>query len=105
MYWIALYCLLETSGKSSCEKGWIKLIIYNEPSSRFLEHILDNEIGYVLEKNVKNLMNKSISASELRSWENSLPQMAKVLRDANVKDDTHILLEYKLPSTEKELTF
>ncbi|WP_338655955.1 hypothetical protein V6B14_07230 [Sporosarcina psychrophila] len=50
-------------------------------------------------------MNKSISASELRSWENSLPQMAKVLRDANVKDDTHILLEYKLPSTEKRIDF
>ena len=56
--------------------GRSKLIIYNEPSSRFLEHILDNEIGYVLQNNVKNLMNKSISASELRSWENPLPQMA-----------------------------
>lgn len=50
-------------------------------------------------------MNKSISASELRSWENSLPQMARVLRDANVKDDTHILLEYKLPPTEKRIDF
>ena len=43
------------------------MIIYNETSSKFLEHILDNNIGYVLQNNVKNLMNKSISASELRS--------------------------------------
>lgn len=50
-------------------------------------------------------MNKSISASELRSWENSLPQMAKILRDASLKDNTHILLEYKLPSTEKRIDF
>ncbi|MFD1928860.1 DNA/RNA helicase domain-containing protein [Sporosarcina siberiensis] len=81
------------------------MIIYNEPSSNFLEHILENKIGYVLEQNVKKYMNKSISASELRSWENSLPQMAKVLRDADLKDNTHILLEYNLPSTEKRIDF
>jgi len=81
------------------------LIIYNETSSSFLEHILENKIGYVLEQNVKKYMNKSISASELRSWENSLPQMAKVLRDADLKDNTHVLLEYNLPSTEKRIDF
>ena len=81
------------------------MIIYNEPSSSFLEHILENKIGYMLEQNVKKYMNKSISASELRSWENSLPQMAKVLRDADLKDNTHVLLEYNLPSTEKRIDF
>lgn len=70
-----------------------------------MEHILDNDIGYVLQKNAQHLMNKSILARELRSWENSLPQMAKVLRDADVKDNMHILLEYKLPSTEKRIDF
>lgn len=50
-------------------------------------------------------MNKVVSESELRSWENSLPQMARVLRDANLKEDTHVLLEYKLPSTEKRIDF
>lgn len=81
------------------------MIIYNEPSSNFIEHILDNKIGYILKENVKELMNKSVSPSELRSWENSLPQMAKVLRDAKIKDTTHVLLEYKLPSTEKRIDF
>lgn len=59
----------------------------------------------MLEQNVKKYMNKSISASELISWENSLPQMAKVLRDADLKDNTHVLLEYNLPSTEKRIDF
>ncbi|WP_078549765.1 DUF2075 domain-containing protein [Litchfieldia alkalitelluris] len=81
------------------------MIIYNETSSDFISHIYENKIGYVLKENVFKRMNKVVSESELRSWENSLPQMAKVLRDAGLKKDTHVLLEYKLPSTEKRIDF
>ena len=59
------------------------MMIYNETSSAFLNHVYENNIGYVLKEKVHAKMNKTISASELRSWENSLPQMAKVLRDAD----------------------
>ena len=81
------------------------MIIYNETSSKFLNHIYENKIGYVLKENVLAKMNKVVSQNELRSWENSLPQMAKVLRDASLKEDTHVLLEYKLPSSEKRIDF
>jgi uncharacterized protein len=81
------------------------MIIYNETSSSFLNHIYERKIGYVLKENVLSKMNKVVSESELRSWENSLPQMARVLRDADLKEDTHVLLEYKLPSTEKRIDF
>jgi uncharacterized protein len=81
------------------------MIIYNETSSNFLNHIYENKIGYVLKKNILTKMNKVVSGSELKSWENSLPQMAKVLRDADIKEDTHVLLEYKLPSSEKRIDF
>ena len=81
------------------------MIIYNETSANFMNHIYENKIGYVLKKNVLEKMNKVVSGSELRSWENSLPQMAKVLRDAELKEDTHVLLEYKLPSSEKRIDF
>jgi hypothetical protein len=87
------------------ESEALPMIIYNETSSQFLTHILDNKIGYVLKENVLSKMNKVVSLSELNSWENSLPQMAKVLRDADLKEDTRILLEYKLPSTEKRIDF
>jgi uncharacterized protein len=81
------------------------MIIYNETSSNFLNHIYERNIGYVLKQNVLSKMKKVVSESELRSWENSLPQMARVLRDADLKGDTHVLLEYKLPSTEKRIDF
>jgi len=81
------------------------MIIYNETSSRFIDHVLEQNIESVLSEKVKEKMNKSVSPSELLSWTNSLPQMAKILRDADLKEDTHVLLEYKLPSTEKRIDF
>lgn len=81
------------------------MIIYNETTSNFLNHIYENKIGYVLKENVLTKMNKVVSISELNSWERSLPQMAKVIRDADLKNDTHVLLEYKLPSSEKRIDF
>jgi len=81
------------------------MIIYNETSSKFIDHVLERSIGNVLLNNIQEKMNRSVSPSELLSWTNSLPQMAKILRDAELKEDTHILLEYKLPSTEKRIDF
>lgn len=59
------------------------MIIYNETTSDFLNHIYKNKIGYVLKENVLTKVNKVVSISELNSWERSLPQMAKVIRDAD----------------------
>jgi len=81
------------------------MIIYNETSDNFMNHIRENKIGYVLTENVLNKANKVVSPRELMSWERSLPQMAKVLRDAELKKDTRVLLEYKLPSSEKRIDF
>ncbi|MFD1863060.1 DNA/RNA helicase domain-containing protein [Planococcus chinensis] len=81
------------------------MIIYNETTTQFIEHVMEQRIEDVLLERVKEKMGQSVSASEIRSWTNSLPQMAKVLRGADLKDDTHVLLEYKLPSTEKRIDF
>lgn len=81
------------------------MIIYNESSSKFINHVLEQSIESVLLEKVQEKMNHSVSPSEIRSWTNSLPQMAKFLRDADLKEGTHVLLEYKLPSTEKRIDF
>lgn len=81
------------------------MIIYNESTAKFIEHVMEQRIENVLLDRVKEKMNQSVSMSEIRSWTNSLPQMAKVLRAAKLKEDTHVLLEYKLPSTEKRIDF
>lgn len=85
--------------------GDSRMIIYNESSSKFISHVLEQRIESVLLDRVQEKMNHSVSPSEIRSWTNSLPQMAKILRDADLKDGTHVLLEYKLPSTEKRIDF
>lgn len=81
------------------------MLIYNESSSKFINHVLEQRIESVLLEKVQEKMNHSVSPSEIRSWTNSLPEMAKILRDADLKEGTHVLLEYKLPSTEKRIDF
>jgi uncharacterized protein len=81
------------------------MIFYNETSSNFLSHIYERKIGYVMEGNVLSNKNKVVSESELKSWKKSLPKMPRVLRDADLKENSRILLEYKLPSTEKRIDF
>lgn len=70
-----------------------------------MEHIKENQISYVLQNNILQKMNRSVSVGEIRSWANSLPQMAKVIRGKRISDDAHILLEFKLPSTQKRIDF
>lgn len=49
------------------------MIIYNESSSIFINHVLERNIGNVLLNNIQEKMNRSVSPSELLSWTNSLP--------------------------------
>ncbi|SDI24941.1 hypothetical protein SAMN05192534_1288 [Alteribacillus persepolensis] len=81
------------------------MIIYNERSHDFLNHVYENKIGYVLKENMLQKTNKVVSDREIRSWEHSLPEMARIIRDANLSSDADVLLEYKLPSTEKRIDF
>ncbi|WP_240377943.1 hypothetical protein [Bacillus piscicola] len=81
------------------------MIIYNERASDFLEHVYEDKIGYVLKENMLKKMNRVVAEKEFLSWERSLPEMAKIIRDADLENDPYILLEYKLPSTEKRIDF
>jgi len=81
------------------------MIIYNETKNTFINHIKENQIAYVLQENINKKINRSVSVAEIRSWGNSLSQMAKVVRSKNIKDDSHILLEFNLPSTQKRIDF
>lgn len=67
------------------------MIIYNKKSSEFINHTVERQIDSVLVEKVQKKMSQSVSPSELRSWTNSLPQMAKILRDADLKEDTYML--------------
>lgn len=81
------------------------MIIYNEKKSIFIDQIKENQIEYILKKNINEKINRSVSVSEVRSWKNSLSQMAKVIRSKKIKDDSYILLEFNLPSTQKRIDF
>ncbi len=43
--------------------------------------------------------------AQYRSWRNSLAYMSNMLRDADVRDDCGVLIEFKLPSTSRRIDF
>lgn len=44
-------------------------------------------------------------ASEVRSWRNSLFEMAKVLQDDEIPDEAGVAIEYQLPNSSQRIDF
>lgn len=81
------------------------MIVYQTTKKLFLEDVLNDRIEdrvlYFFKKN----LNKGTSASEIRSWKNSLSYMGKVLTDPEIPDDCGVAIEYQLPQSGKRLDF
>ena len=81
------------------------MIVYQATKLQFCEDVLADRIEQrVLHFFQKNL-NKSTSASEIRSWKNSLSYMDKVLSDPDIPDDCGVAIEYQIPQSGKRLDF
>lgn len=81
------------------------MIVYQATKLQFCEDVLADRIELrVLHFFQKNL-NKSTSASEIRSWKNSLSYMDKVLSDPDIPDDCGVAIEYQIPQSGKRLDF
>ena len=81
------------------------MIIYEATKSEFLDHALNDTIvekicdAYVTHH--LGLGNKS----EIRSWQNSLQYMYKVLASNSIPSDSGIAIEFKIPLTSKRIDF
>lgn len=81
------------------------MIIYKTNKVGFLEDINSGELTEKLENEIKFILNRSTSQGEMRSWDNSLKDMALVLSDKEIDDNIGIALEYNLPRTSKRIDF
>ncbi|WP_162145419.1 DUF2075 domain-containing protein [Deinococcus ficus] len=68
----------------------------------FVEQALNNEIAGTLRANFVSVMGHNPSPSEAKSWNNSLRELAYMLREAHLPS-VYIVLEYKLPISGKRL--
>lgn len=63
------------------------MIVYLANKSKFREDILSNRIEEIVHDSFRGALGKSVGASELASWKNSLRHMDTVLEDVGIPDD------------------
>lgn len=77
------------------------MIAYYETLQTFKSHIENN----VIVEEILDKMGQEVSASEIRSWKNSLTEVYKVLSFSNLSLDVEVGIEYKLPISLKRVDF
>jgi DUF2075 family protein len=81
------------------------MIVYQATKLQFCEDVLADRIEQRVLHFFRKNLNKSTSASEIRSWKNSLSYMDKVLSDPDIPDDCGVAIEYQIPQSGKRLDF
>jgi DUF2075 family protein len=81
------------------------LIIYQGTKSGFLHDTDNRDIEDVIATAYLARTGKYVPHAEVRSWRESLGQMAKVLRDEEMPDDMGVGIEYGIPQTSKRIDF
>ncbi len=81
------------------------MIIYNKFKVDFINDILTNDIGNIITSQILEKTGNKVSPNEIRSFENSLGYMERVVNDPIIPMDCGISIEYHLPQTSKRVDF
>lgn len=85
------------------------MIIYRESIGKFISQCLDgstaHDIGTVISKQMRLNGITYFGDSQIRAWNASLPEMAKVLKDSNADPDIDVAVEYKLVQSRDRIDF
>ena len=84
--------------------GGFTMIVYEANKQEFLEHVDQDKIAsHILSQFEQKL--GGTSESEIRSWDNSMLHMYRVLNDQSIPDDAGVAIEFKIPHTSKRVDF
>lgn len=81
------------------------MIVYNRTKEEFSSDILTNDIGNIVSTHILQKTGHRVAPNELRSFENSLGYMERVLNDPEIPLDSKVSIEYHLPQTSKRVDF
>lgn len=81
------------------------MIVYNASASKFIEDVDSNRIVPEMEAAFQRELGRGIPPAEVTAYLNSLPQMERVIRRAEVDSDCSVLIEYKIPLTNFRVDF
>ena len=81
------------------------MIIYQASKSQFLHHAMRDDIEDIVSRHYRAATGHGAGPSEVQAWKHSLLEMAKVLQDEEIPDDSGVAIEYQLPQTSKRIDF
>ena len=70
-----------------------------------MKAVVNDTIAIQIEQLILEKMGRHTPINEIKSWENSLEYMYKVLNDEQIPDDSGIAIEYNIPQTSKRIDF
>ena len=80
------------------------MLVYEATKSEFLDDVFNDE----LTKNIINNFQEkigSVNKSEVRSWDNSMQYMYRVLGDSEIPKNAGVAIEYRIPYSSKRVDF
>lgn len=81
------------------------MIVYQAVKSGFLNDCDNREIEEVIAAKYLQRVGSYAHQAEIRSWQASLSEMARVLRDTDIPDDIGVGIEFGIPQTGKRIDF
>lgn len=81
------------------------MIIYSGTKNDFMHSVEDDAIAAEIQYTMMVKMGRRPNKNEIRSWNNSLQYMYKVLNDEGIPTEAGVALEYNIPQTSKRVDF
>ncbi len=81
------------------------MLIYQSTKEGFLADNRDRMIEDVVAQGFLDRTGRKAGDGEFRSWQGSLPYMAKVLGDPDIPGDVGVAIEYGIPQSSKRIDF
>jgi DUF2075 family protein len=81
------------------------VIIYQSTAKEFKDTVDAGQILPAIEEAFRSKLGRGIPPAERGAYSNSLPQMERVVRRAQIADDCGIMIEYKIPLTNFRVDF
>ncbi|WP_143315449.1 DUF2075 domain-containing protein [Clostridium sp. HBUAS56017] len=80
------------------------MIVYQASKKDFMDHVTNDEISILIDREYKNKIGKTREA-EFKAWDRSMLYMYKALNTNDIPDECGVAIEYKIPATSKRVDF
>ncbi|RSK24795.1 DUF2075 domain-containing protein [Bhargavaea beijingensis] len=80
------------------------MIVYEATKKEFLQDVFTDELVNSICSRFNDKIGK-VNEAEIRSWDNSMQYMYRVLHDESIPDNSGVAIEFRIPYTSKRVDF